>query len=258
MARTVAPPSSESNQTTSTPEDRRLEVIYSSVVLLVVAFAFWTFPVVRVLINPLKLFVIGWHEFCHIAAAVLTGGTILSISIDPNLGGCCEIEGGHAPTILSAGYFGSIAFGGALLLGGWDILVAKILSFFIAFGLLMPLSLVRDKITIILTIIYEIFIIAFWFIDHGNALRWYCLFLGLICMLYPFWDLIDERFKKKQNTSDITQFTVMFPSVPRAFWTILWTILSTGALIGFSALGYLAFDLNSEEMYAQANTFLPT
>lgn len=31
------------------------------------------------------------------------------------------------------------------MLGGWDILMAKILSFFIAFGLLMPLSLVRDK-----------------------------------------------------------------------------------------------------------------
>jgi hypothetical protein len=74
MARTVAPSDSEtsSSQDTSTPEDRRLEVIYSSVVLLVVAFAFWTFPVsidsrmslvailrlyqvVRVLINPLKV-----------------------------------------------------------------------------------------------------------------------------------------------------------------------------------------------------------
>lgn len=31
------------------------------------------------------------------------------------------------------------------MLGGWDILMAKILSFIIAFGLLMPLSLVRDK-----------------------------------------------------------------------------------------------------------------
>ncbi|KAG8835094.1 hypothetical protein FRC17_005215 [Serendipita sp. 399] len=144
MARTVAP--SSTTGTDSPPaEDRRLEVIYSSVVLLIVAFAFWTFPVIRVVINPLKLFVIGWHEFCHIAAAILTGGTILSISIDPNLGGACEMEGGVASIILSAGYLGSLGLGGALMLGGWSILVAKILSFVIAFGLLMPLSLVRDK-----------------------------------------------------------------------------------------------------------------
>jgi len=44
-----------------------------------------------------------------------------------------------------AGYIGSIGFGGALILGGWDILMAKILSFIIGFGLITPLSLVRDK-----------------------------------------------------------------------------------------------------------------
>ncbi|CAG7847777.1 SubName: Full=Uncharacterized protein {ECO:0000313/EMBL:CCA69551.1} [Serendipita indica DSM 11827] len=255
MPRVVAP---ASQTETSTPEDRRLEVIYSSVVFLIVAFAFWTFPVVRVVINPLKLFVIGWHEFCHIAVAILTGGTILSISIDPNLGGACEIEGGWAPAILSAGYFGSLGFGGALILGGWDILVAKILSFFIAFGLLMPLSLVRDKITIILTIIYEALLIAFWFIDHGNALRWYCLLLGILTVLYPFWDLIDERFKKKQNTSDITQYAVLFEGTPRVMWIWIWCFLSTATLVGFCAIGYTKFDLNSDQMYAQGNSFLPT
>ena len=35
--------------------------------------------------------------------AILTGGTVLSISIDPNLGGACEVEGGWSPLILSAG-----------------------------------------------------------------------------------------------------------------------------------------------------------
>ncbi|KAG8785285.1 hypothetical protein FRB91_011741, partial [Serendipita sp. 411] len=112
--------------------------------------------------------------------------------------------------------------------------------------------------TIVLTIIYEILLIGFWFIDHGNALRWYCLFLGLLTVLYPFWDLIDERFKKKQNSSDITQYSLMFPSIPRPVWTVFWSLLTTAALLGFSALGYVKFDLNSDEMYAQAHTFLPT
>ncbi|KAG9056937.1 hypothetical protein FS842_009140 [Serendipita sp. 407] len=181
MGRTVAPPASTETGS-APPEDRRLEVIYSSVVLLIVAFAFWTFPIIRVVINPLKLFVIGWHEFCHIAAAILTGGTILSISIDPNLGGACEMEGGVASIILSAGYLGSLGLG----------------------------------------------------------------------------DLIDERFKKKQNSSDITQYSLMFPSIPRPVWTVFWSLLTTAALLGFSALGYVKFDLNSDEMYAQAHTFLPT
>lgn len=86
------------------------------------------------------------------------------------------------------------------MLGGFDILAAKICSFVIGLGLIMPLVLVRDKMcvaapsvlttrspvcpahyrlifimplprrcssTIILTIIYEILLVGFWFIEHG-------------------------------------------------------------------------------------------
>jgi hypothetical protein len=36
------------------------------VVYTVVIFAVWNIPAVRNVINPLKLFTIGWHELCHI------------------------------------------------------------------------------------------------------------------------------------------------------------------------------------------------
>ena len=36
------------------------------VVYTVVIFALWNIPAVRNVINPLKLFAIGWHELCHI------------------------------------------------------------------------------------------------------------------------------------------------------------------------------------------------
>lgn len=36
------------------------------VVYAVVIFALWNIPGARLLITPLKLFTIGWHELCHI------------------------------------------------------------------------------------------------------------------------------------------------------------------------------------------------
>lgn len=78
--------------------------------------------------------------------AILTGGRILSVCIDPNDGGATRVEGGHAPSILAAGYTGSTIIGAVFVLASFDTLVAKIMSFFIAFGLLMPMSLVRDKL----------------------------------------------------------------------------------------------------------------
>jgi hypothetical protein len=116
------------------------------IVYAVVIFGVWNIPGARVIINPLKLFTIGWHELCHIMAAILTGGTILRVTIDPILGGATIVEGGHPPTILSAGYIGSTLLGAVFVLGGWDTLVAKILSFVIGIGMVLPLVLVRDKL----------------------------------------------------------------------------------------------------------------
>jgi len=240
------------------PRDDQPAILYSSIVFLFVVAVFWNLPIIRAVINPLKLYTIGWHELCHIVVAIVTGGSVLSISIDPNLGGACEIEGGSPTACLFAGYLGSILWGSTLVLGGWNLLVAKILSFCIALGLLLPLSLVRDKLTILITFIYEGLLIGFWFIDHGSPLRWYCLLLGIMNIFYVVWDIADERFMKKANTSDITQFTILFPSTSISFWIIFWLTLSAGSLVGFSFLGQLVWKLNSDQMYAQAAGFLPT
>jgi hypothetical protein len=83
--------------------------------------------------------------------AILTGGTILRVSIDPLVGGATIVEGGHPAIILSAGYIGSTLFGGVFILAGWDTLVAKIMSFVIGIGLICPLVLVRDKLCVPIT-----------------------------------------------------------------------------------------------------------
>lgn len=84
-----------------------------------------------------------WAQRCH--KAVLTGGRILRMTIDPHIGGATIVEGGYPKLILPAGYIGSTLVGGCFVLAGWDTLMAKIMSFFLAIGMLMPLRLVRDK-----------------------------------------------------------------------------------------------------------------
>ena len=72
------------------------------------------------------------------------------MSIDPTTGGHTVVQGGHPPTILCAGYIGSSILGGLFILGGFDTLVAKILSFVAGVGFIAPLSLVRDKLYVVL------------------------------------------------------------------------------------------------------------
>jgi hypothetical protein len=109
----------------------------------------------------------------------------LSVSIDPGDGGATRVEGGHPAIILTAGYIGSTLFGGIFVMAAFSTLASKVMSFFIAFGLLMPLIRIRDKLyaigslkdlstyayfrTIALTVFYECLLIGFWFIDHAYA-----------------------------------------------------------------------------------------
>ncbi|RDB20847.1 hypothetical protein Hypma_012056 [Hypsizygus marmoreus] len=240
------------------PSNDQVVVIYVILAMAVIIFGFWNVPIVRNIITPLKLFTIGLHELCHIAAAVLSGGRILRITIDPHIGGATIVEGGHPAFILSAGYIGSTLFGALFVLAGWSTLVAKVMSFVLGIGLIMPLALVRDKLTIILTIFYEALLIGFWFIDHAQALRWYCLFIGVMSVFFVVWDVADDRFFHKTNDSDATQFSILFPRLGPHVWAALWILFEIIVLVGFTLLGIYAFKQTKEEMDAQAAAFLPT
>ncbi|MFV2007233.1 MAG: M50 family metallopeptidase [Longimicrobiales bacterium] len=69
-------------------------------------------------IYPLKIFVVLLHEISHAAVAVATGGTIQQIVLDPNQGGACFCPGGNAFLTLSAGYLGSLVWGGLMITAG--------------------------------------------------------------------------------------------------------------------------------------------
>lgn len=68
------------------------------------------------LIFPLKVFVVLCHEISHGVAAVLTGGSILRIEVNDNLGGLTMTRDGIPIVITAAGYLGSLLFGVAFLL----------------------------------------------------------------------------------------------------------------------------------------------
>jgi len=233
-------------------------VLYVILVYTVVIFGVWNVPGVRNLINPLKLFTIGWHELCHISAAVMTGGVVLKVTIDPYSGGATIVEGGNPPVILSAGYIGSTLLGALFVLAGWDVLISKIMSFVLGVGLVTPLVLVRDKLTILLTILYEGMLIGFWFIDHAAALRWYCLFVGIMNIFYVVWDITDDKFFHKANDSDATQFAILYPRVTAHVWAFFWILFEVIFLVGFVLLGLNSFKRTDAQMQAEASHFLPT
>lgn len=65
----------------------------------------------EVLTYPFKLFVTIVHEFCHAFAAVITGGSVHGMSINPDMSGEAITSGGLLFLIASAGYVGTALIG---------------------------------------------------------------------------------------------------------------------------------------------------
>ena len=92
---------------------RRARFVLGFTLYFVALWFLWNTP----LVYPLKVFVVFLHEISHGVAAVATGGSIQAITLSPRLGGACHCPGGNAFITLSAGYLGSVVWGGLILEG---------------------------------------------------------------------------------------------------------------------------------------------
>ena len=66
-------------------------------------------------VYPLKILVVFFHELSHGLAAWITGGSIERIELVAQQGGLCVTRGGSTFLTLSAGYLGSLFWGGLIL-----------------------------------------------------------------------------------------------------------------------------------------------
>ncbi len=89
-----------------------LRIFFRDLGILALIFLFWWFP----LLYPLQLLSTFFHEVGHALGAVLTGGTVIRVEIAPDTSGLC-IASADCDTFIfcSAGYLGSVIFGGVLL-----------------------------------------------------------------------------------------------------------------------------------------------
>lgn len=80
--------------------------------------------------------------------------------------------------------------GAALIFCGFDIVASKVASIVVGCFFLLTLWWARKDWLTILTVLFAIgVIVAFWFIAHGAALRFYMLFVGVMSSLYSIFDI---------------------------------------------------------------------
>ncbi|KAJ8292994.1 Nicotinamide riboside kinase [Rhodotorula toruloides] len=219
----------------------------------VVITVLWNLPVVRWVLWPWKMLTIAFHEFGHAATGCCTGAKVKSIELDPREGGVTMMAGGVGWITLPAGYLGSSLIGAVLIFCGFNVVASKIASLVVGVCFLITLWWSRrDWLSILTILVATGLIVAFWFIAHGEALRYYMLWLGTMSGLYSIYDICDDLIFRKVNESDASVFARRYGGSP-VCWGVIWGIVS----LLFMAIGIIA-GLAAFKSAGDGTKFLPT
>lgn len=196
------------------------------IALTVVVFALWS----TLLVVPLKLLVVFFHELSHGLAAILTGGSIESISVNFQQGGEAWTRGGSRFAILTAGYLGSLLIGVGLLLaalrGRADRAVVTGLG---ALMLLVLVLYVRDIPAAMICGGTGLALLA-----AGRLLsRAFCDLLlrviGLSSLIYVPYDIFDDTLRRASLRSDARMLAEEIGGTTM-IWGGLWLVISLSVI----------------------------
>ena len=187
----------------------------------------WNTPV----IYPLKVLVVFFHEMSHGLVAVATGGRIERIEVVAQEGGLCLTQGGNRFLTLSAGYLGSLIWGGILLITAARTKQDKMVSFVL--GLLLA--------GVAVAVVRPLYGFGFWFgALSGAALvasgiwlpmavnDWLLRLIGLTSCLYAVMDIKSDILDRPQERSDAYMLSREF-GMPVMFWGVVWITIAAVA-----------------------------
>lgn len=177
-------------------------------------------------VAPLKVLIVFLHEISHAIATLLTGGSVLGLTIDPMQGGMVISRGGNRFLILTAGYMGSLIIGALLMIAAvrthWDRIVLGGLGLVL---LAVTGLYVRDVFAIgfgMVTGLLMLGVARFLPRDINDlTLR----VIGLTSMIYVPLDIYSDTIARSYLRSDARMLAEEFGGAT-LFWGGLWMAIS--------------------------------
>ncbi|MBN2525000.1 MAG: M50 family metallopeptidase [Deltaproteobacteria bacterium] len=191
-----------------------------SISILVYVTVKYFVPYGVLLLYPLILLVTFFHEFGHALFALLTGGTVHGIQINPNGSGFAQISGGITPLVAMGGYVGSAILGNLLLyMGLANKRYARGVPWVLSAVLLFTAVIwFRQLFTSAILCVFAVGLI--WLARKRS--KWIApvlAFLGSTSVLY-----IVEDFNHGPK-SDLAVFSKQIPLLPPTGWAVIWLVI---------------------------------
>jgi len=202
---------------------RRLRFLAGFSAYFAALWLLWETP----LVYPLKVFVVFLHEISHGIVAVATGGAIHQITLSPLLGGACHCPGGNAFLTLSAGYLGSLFWGGVILEAGRRAGRRADRVVHLAGGAMVVITLlfVRGAFGLVFGILFGTGLLLAARSMSNDANRTLLSVLGLTSCLYAVLDIKADILDRPLLESDAAMLGDL-TGVPTLVWGVLWITIA--------------------------------
>ena len=179
-------------------------------------------------VYPLKIFVVFMHEVSHGLAAIVTGGRIVEIQVNPQQGGHALTQGGSRFWTLTAGYLGSLLWGGLILLLAARTHLDKAISVLIGLGMVaISIGFGESTFTYLFGIGFGVVLLAVGFLSAQRWVNdWILRVIGVTSCLYAILDIKSDVLGQVASAFRCTDALRSNRAFPLKFW---------GAYSGFSS-----------------------
>ena len=187
-----------------------------------------------VLMYPLKLFVVFMHEVSHGLAAIATGGEIVKIEVNQYQGGMALTKGGSRFWTLTAGYLGSLLWGGIILLFAARTHLDKGISVLIGIGMIViSIGFGSDIFTYIFGIGFGVVLILFGIFLPEVVNDWMLRIIGVTSCLYAILDIKSDVLDRSHLQSDARMLSEEIGVFSTEVWGIFWIFIAIVLTISF-------------------------
>jgi hypothetical protein len=181
-----------------------------------------------------KVFVVFLHEASHALMAMATGGQVVGMQVLLNESGMVESLSGSSFWTLSAGYLGSLLFGGLILLLSSRTGISKTLAILLGAGMAaLTLVYMRNASGFVFGLGFGVFLMIAGIWLPRVVADWLLRGLGLSSCLYAIYDITSDILLRPDAPSDasmlanLTGFPPFVEASQRTFiWGVLWMLIA--------------------------------
>ncbi len=187
-----------------------------------------------VIMYPLKIFVVFMHEVSHGLAGIATGGRFGEFQVNPQQGGHAYTWGGSRFWVLTAGYLGSLLWGGIILLLAARTRFGKVVSVLIGIGMVaITIGFGSDMFTYLFGIGFGVVLILLGLFLPEVVNDWILRIIGITSCLYAILDIKSDVLDRSHLRSDARMLAEETKFLTTEIWGLIWIVIAIGLTFWF-------------------------